>query len=398
MKCAIINGISKGFGYDVGDIHVSHLRDRWNAVYIDGWRLIHPLWAFKNVISYKTGKWVPRNTGEAMQLDDLVDDSVQMVKHDFNEYYFLVEPSELINVCLPDDAKWQMCSPKLTKDKWIGIPYLMKRYHMEGFKITSEFKSTMKSKNGVCTMTIHAPSNKDSDYQLAYDFYFNYAEGKADVYDVIHLKRHVLLSRDSVTKNWCLEARMPIPGLYRITVYGGPSTQTKLPWICDVAVKCNKSTKRIKSYPDCPNLGFGPMYMTEKAGLVEPSHSSGMLFVNPRQTYHLTFKLQRAVKVKATVVGEGVRDKDMEKWVKCTINNQSTLHVLDVEVQLHTEGEYAVKIFTKPKDAPVKATWENVCNYYMSTDHPRLNGAEFKGKGYKVGILTLMREYTFNLA
>lgn len=264
------------------------------------------------------------------------------------------------------------------------MPYLMKRYHMEGFKIASDFKSTLKSKKGVCGLVVNAPTAKDIEYQLAYDFFFNFTERKSDVDEAIHLNRYVLLSRDCSKKKWAIEARMPIAGLYRITVYGGPSTKTKLPLICDVAVKCKKASKDIRPYPDCPRLGFGPVHMTETAGLTQPSHPNGMLFLKPRQTYHITFRLQQAVTVKARIIGEGVKENEMDKWVTSTINNQSTLRILDVAVRLQDEGEYALKIYSKPKDASMKAAWENVCNYYMSTDPPRENGVEVKDKGYKV--------------
>ena len=353
-------------------------------MYIDGWRLIHPLWAFKNIISYKRGKWAPDQELEKVKIEDIDDEQEKVVQHDFNEYYFLVDPSELINVCLPDDEKWQMVTPKMSKEKWINIPFLMKRYHMEKFKITSEFKSTIKSKNGVCGLVVHAPAGKGIDFQLAYDLFFNYADQKVEVDDPIHLNRFVMLARDCSKNNWSLEARMPVAGVYRITVYGGPSTNTQLPWICDVAVKCNKTYKKIKPYPDCPKLGFGPMYMTERAGLTQPSHPNGMLFLKPRSTYHITFKLKHSIKVKARMIGEGVKDSEMEKWVTTTINNQSSLSILDVVVQLLHEGEYSLKIYSKPAAERSKSTWENICNYYLSTDPPRANGAEIKDKGFKV--------------
>lgn len=380
----MINGLSKGFGYNVGDTESAHLRDRWNAVYVDGWRLIHPLWAFKNVISYKRGKWVPAKTNDKLELTDVKPtENIADVPHDFNEYYFIVDPSELINVCLPDNDQWQMCLPKMSLNKWINRPYLMKRYHMDGFKIPNEFKSTLKSKNGVCGLVINSPQSNDTEYQLAYDFFFNYAEWSSESDEVIYLKKFVLLSRDSERKSWSIEARMPIAGVYRITVYGGATTKTVLPWICDVAVKCPKSYKNIKPYPDTPPLGFGPMDMTERAGLTQPSHTNGMLFVKPRQTYHITFKLQHGIQAKATMIGKGVEENEMEKWVTCTINNQSMLHILDVMVQLQIEGEYALKIYAKDKNRP-QDRWENVCNYYLSTDPPRANGSEVKDKGYKV--------------
>ena len=134
LKCAIINGISKGSGYQAGDRNVSHLRDRWNAVYIDGWRLIHPLWAYKAIIGFKKGKWtISDNTADEVtrRKNEIKDEKVL---HDFNEYYFLVEPKELVTVCLPDKPKWQICKPVMTLDKWLDLPYFQKRYHMEGFR------------------------------------------------------------------------------------------------------------------------------------------------------------------------------------------------------------------------------------------------------------------------
>ncbi|KAL4228292.1 hypothetical protein ACF0H5_013723 [Mactra antiquata] len=382
IKCALINGLSKGFGYNVGDSEVTHLKDRWNAVYVDGWRLIHPLWAFKNVISHKRGKWIPAN--EKMKLTDVAREvNIADVDHDFNEYYFLVDPAEFLNVCIPDNRAWQMTKPILTVEKWSNRPYVMKRYHMEGFKIPSEFKSTLKSKKGVCGLVINAPSKKDVEYQLSYDFFFNYAEYSSESDDIIVLKKYVLLSRDCARKSWSIEARMPLAGTYRITVYGGKSYQAKLPWICDVGVQCKKTYKHIKPYPDTPALGFGPMDMTERAGLTQPSHTNGMLFVRPRQTYHLTFKLQHGIQAKAIIKGENVDTENMDKWVTCTINNQSTLHILDIMVQLQIEGEYALKLFVKEKNARPEDKWENVCNYYLSTDPPRANGTEVKDKEYK---------------
>ena len=103
-------------------------------MYIDGWRLIHPLWAYKAIIGFKRGKWtiteekLDKRTQEQNAIKD------EQILHDFNEYYFLVEPKELVSVCLPDKPKWQMCTPAMTLEKWLDLPYFQKRYHMEGFR------------------------------------------------------------------------------------------------------------------------------------------------------------------------------------------------------------------------------------------------------------------------
>jgi len=388
IKCAIINGISKGFGYGVGDEEVGHLRDRWTAVYVDGWRLIHPLWAFKNIISYKEGKWVPKShlQGGRLKLDEITDDNSTMtVDHDFNEYYFMVEPDEMLSVCFPDKPEWQLITPPIDRDTWTKMPLFMKRFHMEGFKMATEFKSTLESKDGVSGMVIRSPRKKDAEYQLAHDLFFNFSGDEKAVHEeAIFLKNYVMCARDCKDDKWIFEARMPVAGTYRITVYGGPCDRKQLPWICDVAIKCEESMKKLKPYPDCPAIGFGPVGITEIYGLTSPSHPNGMLFVKPRQTYHITFTLIKTIKTKAKMVGKHVDGSEMEKWIKCTTNNQSTTRILDLSVNLLREGEYALKVFGKSREVSGSGRWENIVNYYLSTDPPREHGQLVKDKGYKV--------------
>ena len=249
-------------------------------------------------------------------------------------------------------------------------------------RYASEFKSQLIPRNGICGLAIKAPSDNDTEYQLSYDFFFNHVMSKPRVDDIIYLKRYVLMSHDYKDKRWSFEARMPVAGTYRITVYGGPSHRAILPWICDVGVYCVEPETNVRPYPDSPLIGFGPVTMTEKAGLTEPSHTNGALFVRPRKVFHITFKLKRTIEAKADLVGSKVQEKQLGKWVTCTVNNPSTVHVLDVMVKLLEEGEYALKIYTRPKNSNNK--WLNVCNYYLSTDPPRELGVTLSDKGYKV--------------
>jgi hypothetical protein len=222
------------------------------------------------------------------------------------------------------------------------------------------------------------------DYQLAYDFFFNYANGKADTEHVFYLDKYVIVAKDCEKKVWILEARLPVAGLYRITVYGGLSTEAKLPWICDVAIKCKKPAKNIKPYPGCTKLGFGPVPMTTKAGLFQPSHPNGILFLKSQETYHITFKIQQKVCAMVKLISDEVDISETAKWTSITTNQQGSSLILDVVIKLQREGEYAMEIFVKKNDGQDIESWENVCNYYLSTDPPRRHGMEVKDKGYKV--------------
>ncbi|KAH3840510.1 hypothetical protein DPMN_113960 [Dreissena polymorpha] len=393
IKCAIINGISKGFGYNVGDKKVAHLRDRWAAVYIDGWRLVHPLWSYKTITTYKSGHWNPDCKLSNGISDTASDDGTNGAKHEFNEFYFLTDPQELINMCFPDDDQWQLIDNKLNIDSWTRAPLVMKRFSTEGFKNSAEFKSTLESENGVCCLVVQPPRAQSIEFQLSHDFSFNYLIDKTESEETIFLEKYLIIARDVEENKWLIEARMPIAGLYRITIYGGSCTSQKLPWICDVGIMCLDPTSGIKPYPDIPEIGYGPMPITEKYALLNPSHPNGMLFVKTKQTQHITFHINKRVTAKVNLIGKGVHKRELEKWAKCTVNIQGRHLMLDIMVRLFKEGEYALKVFLDPDGKGEEESadtiedkgklWVNVVNYYLSTDSPRDNGLLVKDTGFK---------------
>lgn len=58
IPCVIIHGIAKSAGYEVGHKDLKHLRNLWNAVFINGgWRFVFPLWACRAVKKHAPGDW-----------------------------------------------------------------------------------------------------------------------------------------------------------------------------------------------------------------------------------------------------------------------------------------------------------------------------------------------------
>lgn len=378
----------------MGDKEVAHLRDRWAAVYIDGWRLIHPLWCYKTITQYKKGRWVPDCDLSNGIGDTTSDDDTNGTKHEFNEFYFLTDPQELIKMCFPDDEKWQLIDNKLDIDSWIKAPLIMKRFSTEGFKNSAEFKSTLESENGVCGLVVQPPRGQSIEIQLSHEYFFNYLIGKTDSEETVFLDKYLIIARDVEENKWLIEARMPVAGLYRITIYGGPCTSAKLPWICDVGIMCPEPPIGIKPYPDIPEIGYGPMPITEKYGLLQPSHPNGLLFVKTKQTQHITFHIHERVTAKVILIGKGVHKRELKTWTNCTLNIQGRHLILDLMVRLLKEGEYALKLYLDPdgkgeeesdeRRKDKSRNWVNVVNYYLSSDSPRENGVLVKDSGFKV--------------
>ncbi|KAL3865579.1 hypothetical protein ACJMK2_042954 [Sinanodonta woodiana] len=388
IPCAFINGISKGLGYEVGDQDIKYLGDKWVAVYIDGWRLIHPLRAFKCVLGYKSGNWtLIESDGKRKRNKEKASEGQEI--RTFNEYYFLCDPIEFSMTCLPTDLIWQLNYPANTMsyNKFVNIPFIQEKYFSYGFQICGQLKSMLIAKKGVTSVTLRVPDHKE--IQLSYEFFYNHLFDRPDSEDVYALKRYVLMSYDEYSQRWTLEIRVPLPGRYRIAIYGGPSNLSTLPWLCDVGVMSDEHIKR-DPYPKNPWIGFGPVDITRKIGMMDPSHKSGIQFILPRQDIHMTFRLEKKLEVKTELIHLKMSSKELINNHSAVINNQSEVHTLHVWVKVPKEGEYALQIFARLKDS--KNTFENVCNYYLTTDPPREAGVEMEYKPFDTPLEKKARE------
>jgi len=85
LHCVSITGWAKGATYKPGErITNEPANHSWNAVYIDGsWFLLDCHWATRH--------------------DDSTD-----VKHDYDDFFFLTDPAEIIFSHFPEDAAWQL--------------------------------------------------------------------------------------------------------------------------------------------------------------------------------------------------------------------------------------------------------------------------------------------------
>jgi len=85
LHCVSITGWAKGATYQPGDIVTSEPANHsWNAVYVDdSWFLLDCHWATRH--------------------DNSVD-----IKYDYDDFYFLTDPTEMIFSHFPEDAAWQL--------------------------------------------------------------------------------------------------------------------------------------------------------------------------------------------------------------------------------------------------------------------------------------------------
>lgn len=99
VRCEVIIGFAKGYGYDVASTSIYGSNHAWNAVYIDNkWFLIDSTWGA-----------------------GYVDNKRNFIK-DYEEFYFCTKPEYFIYTHFPDDPNWQLLNNKIDKYTFLSYP------------------------------------------------------------------------------------------------------------------------------------------------------------------------------------------------------------------------------------------------------------------------------------
>jgi len=129
-----IKGFAKGYGYKVGS-DFSGSNHAWNAVNLDGrWLMIDCTW----------GAGRPNEKGEFVP--------------EFEDYYFLTPPEELIYTHFPDDVAWQRIEKPVSKEEFIGLAFLWPSFFKYGMKVGSHPNSVIETGNSV-EISLYAPDS-----------------------------------------------------------------------------------------------------------------------------------------------------------------------------------------------------------------------------------------------
>ena len=116
-----IKGFAKGYGYRVGS-DFSGENHAWNVVNLDGkWCMLDCTW----------GAGLPNEKGEFVS--------------EFEDYYFLTPPEELIYTHFPTDPAWQQLDKPVSKEEFIHLAFLWPAYFKYGMKTVNQQESIVKT-------------------------------------------------------------------------------------------------------------------------------------------------------------------------------------------------------------------------------------------------------------
>ncbi|XP_033750476.1 hillarin-like [Pecten maximus] len=362
IPCVVIVGVAKAAGYEVGDGQdaVSKQHNRWNGVYVDGeWRLVFPLWAFSAVSGHSTGKYtLVESKGGAAREKETQSSGVNVTQ--LNEYFFLPDPDEFINLAMATDPKWQLLSEPYDIKKFTDIAHVRPHYFSGDVKILTDNKACLYSKQGEISIGFKTVNPKWCGV-LSYLLFYNDHESVDPLLKDLQLERYIMMERRS--SMWIFHARCPCVGVYKLSITCAQSDAAFFR-ICNFKLICNEVKERIQPLPcQVGTAGWGPSKDTSKAGLTSPSQSKGIVHTSRGRDINFVFAVIKDIAVRTELVQNGATTNDLHACVSHAIDVNSKLNVA---VKVPAPGEYALRIHT----TDTKTTEEtNACNYLISSDH-----------------------------
>lgn len=282
--------------------------------------------------------------------------------HFINEYFFLTDPEDLGMVLYAKNQAWQLSKIPITFKQFCCVPYMRKHYFIHQLRVTSQYECRLQSEEGICTVIIEPVNSKWQGF-LTYKLIYDNKESENTIDESIHLSRYVIMDRQ--IGKWTFLVRFPVPGVYRIHIYGGDMSDLytgRQDWICSFKLFCDETRQNNDPLP-CPTgvLGFGANVGLEEAGLHTPSHSSGVIGVNTRQEVDISFFMTEKVSFSTKLIHKDLTTKTL----RGCMNQRVAQGRLSITVTVPQEGEYILQVFLKTKDGE-----SNICNYLLTTDNP----------------------------
>ncbi|KAM4771188.1 uncharacterized protein WCC33_003024 [Rhinophrynus dorsalis] len=306
VKCKTVSGYSKGVGYKLGQTFTGDTDHTWNMVYLEGsWHLLDSTWG-------------------AGHVDD-------KFTFQYNEFYFLTHPALFIEDHFPQEAHCQLLEPHLTLQQFEKSAHRRSHFYSLGMLSSNPDTAVIETVKGKASVTI------ESHPHLL--FIFNLSETEKS-----GLMR--------LTKNGVIFDVYPQrSGQHTLQIFAkARDTEEAYQLVVDYRVDC-KTIDTSMRIPKCLSNPVGPHWLSEKAGLLLPSHPDPVINLADG-CCTIGFTLDRELKLTNSLKCDEIKampNHVIQKWEKSKV---------EFNVRLPHAGSYVLQIFDDSTGY--------ICNYLLT--------------------------------
>ncbi|XP_052212948.1 uncharacterized protein LOC127831903 isoform X2 [Dreissena polymorpha] len=348
IPCVIVKGIYRSSNHRVGEDDVTESRCTWCAVYMDGaWQLVHP-YLMCTPLSTKS-------PSDDWKLIESTKSEVPPTKGTIlNNFFFVPKPSDFILFCFPDEKKWQLLEDAIPYQKFIKSPFLRSAFYESGMQLKTTASSILKSEGGKCTIKIQCTQENANKTVLMYDLFSLDLELKWGPDE----GRVVLCGRNEDT--WNVQVKFPVEGTYKLSLFALIDDSWFF-WIGDFKIVCEDPYHNFVPAPFVPDdVGYGPSTLSERAGLLCPSHEGGIVFYKPKETHVIKFLVVEKIVLRYALEHSKYSTASLAHHCRLTKHKGE----VDLAVTLPLPGQFALRVLK----GNAHGDFENVINYLFTSE------------------------------
>ncbi|KAM5165097.1 kyphoscoliosis peptidase-like [Mantella aurantiaca] len=319
VKCKKVSGYAKGAGYDVGKKISGNSDHAWNMVYLEGrWHLLDSTWGAGAVTS-----------------------NINKFNFCYDEFYFLTHPALFIEDHFPEMEDCQLLEREMPLNIFEGSPHITSHFYSLGMVSYQPRMGDIETVAGKVSIAIES---------------CNHLEFLFDLHG--HENPGILKLLDN---GMTLDVYPQQTGQHGLKIFAKKEDSgQKLQLVMEYRIDCKSVDSRVK-IPKCLNNPVGPNWLTEKAGLMNPSHPDPVIYTEDGFcTIH--FMVVQKLNFLCTLQSDEVKmTSEMEHRHVFTTQKESKV---DIKVCLPQAGTYVLNVFINTDDSE-NSIYAYLCNYLI---------------------------------
>ncbi|XP_069474151.1 kyphoscoliosis peptidase-like [Ambystoma mexicanum] len=329
-QCVLLLGYAKEYGCRLGHSSTLGIYHAWNAVHLNGsWHLLDSTWG------------AGRFNGNCTQF-----------QFSYNEFYFLTHPAIFIEDHFPDKRDWQLLNPPLSKRQYMNSLCHHYGFYNMGLITACPKTAVIKTVKGRSSISIEGRT------QTLFMFHLNGTEKSC----LMTLKKYGMK----------LEVYPRVTGRHKLQIFAKPFNSSDIyTSVLEYIVECRSVDKTMR-IPKELYYPVGPSWLSEKKGLLEPSHPDPIIHTLDG-CCSVSFTLKEQMDIFATLYTDEIKMTDQIK----------RRHILQLQqerfvqfwIQLPQAGSYVLHIYAKNKSKPFD--FQCVCNYLVSCRNAKVQWPAF---------------------
>jgi len=328
LHCKTLSGYAKGAEYKPGMKFVSEQgQHSWNAVLVDGtWRLVDCHWAARRLVGKKV--------------------TVEDVRYELDEYYFMPDPHQLIFTHFPDELNWQLLEQSISLHDFENLVPVKSAFFKYGLQIMSHKEAVIATQKEV-TIRIGCPVLRADT--LAFTFTLAYNDTGKEDFKGMKLNRFGM--QEMVDNVSFLTIRPPEQGSYRLIIYAkdlsqepkggadGSQTQTVYGGVCEYEVQCTRPVQAPQPFPPCVHTSWGPGDSLHKYHMVPLQ--KGAIFSTVSGQAEVRYQIAKALRFTAKLKSVAEDEKALAPYVLHRVVGDQAIFTITAPKR----GEYGLEIY-----------------------------------------------------